>query len=76
MGWIGDCFANAFVESFWARMHVELLDCRSWKTRVELANAIFEFLVIFDNRKRRHSALGMHAPIEFERMHTYPAEVA
>ena len=34
--------------------------------RVELGNAIFEYLEIFHNRQRRHSALGMLTPIEFE----------
>jgi putative transposase len=76
MGSIGDCYDNAVVESFWGRMQVELLNRRRWKTRVELANAIFEYLEIFHNRKRRHSALGMRTPIEFEKMHTYPSEVA
>ena len=36
------------------------------KTRVELANAIFEYLQIFHNRRRRHSALGMVSPVEYE----------
>lgn len=36
------------------------------KTRVELANAIFEYIEIFHNRRRRHSSLGMRTPIEFE----------
>jgi putative transposase len=76
MGSVGDCFDNAVVESFWGRMQVELLNRRRWKTRVELANAIFEYLEVFHNRKRRHSALGMRTPIEFEKMHTYPSEVA
>ena len=76
MGSIGDCFDNAVVESFWGRMQVELLNRRRWKTRVDLSNAIFEYLEIFHNRKRRHSALGMRTPIEFEKMHTYPSEVA
>jgi hypothetical protein len=35
------------MEAFWSRMQVELLDRRRWKTRVELANAIFEYLEIF-----------------------------
>ena len=65
MGSIGDCF-NAVIESFWSRMQVELLDRKRCKTRVELANAIFEYLEIFHNRKRRHSALDMLTPIEFE----------
>jgi putative transposase len=57
------------VESFWARMQVELLNRKRWKTRVELANAIFEYLEIFHNRQRRHSSIGMHTPIEYETIH-------
>ena len=66
MGSIGDCYDNAMIESFWSRMQVELLDRQPWRTRVELANAIFEYLEIFHNRRRRHSALGMLTPVEFE----------
>ncbi len=66
MGSVGSCFDNAMIESFWSRMQVELLDRRHWRTRVELANAIFEYLEIFHNRQRRHSALGMLTPVEFE----------
>ena len=66
MGSIGDCFDNAVIESFWSRMQVELLDRARWRTRLELANAIFEYLEIFHNRQRRHSALGMLTPVEFE----------
>lgn len=76
MGSIGDCYDNAVIESFWARMQVELLDRQRWSTRVELANAIFEYLEIFHNRKRRHSALGMRTPVEFEMMNPYPIQVA
>lgn len=69
MGSVGSCFDNAMIESFWSRMQVELLDRRRWRTRMELANAIFEYLEIFHNRQRRHSALGMFSPIEFETRH-------
>lgn len=41
-----------------------------------LANAIFEYIEIFHNRKRRQSSLGMHSPIEFEKMNSYPSAVA
>ena len=57
---------NAMMEAFWARMQVELLNTRRWKTRVELANAIFKCIEVFHNRRRRHSSLGMLTPIEFE----------
>jgi putative transposase len=66
---IGDCYDNAVIESFWSRMQVELLDRQRWRTRIELANAMFEYLEIFHNRQRRHSALGMLTPVEFETKH-------
>ena len=66
MGSVGDCYDNAMMEAFWSRMQVELLDSRRWKTRVELANAIFEYIEVFHNRRRRHSSLAMLTPIEFE----------
>lgn len=68
MGSIGDCYDNSMIESFWGRMQTELLNRRRWRTRIELANAIFEYLEIFHNRQRRHSALGMRTPIEYEMM--------
>ena len=45
-GTIGDDYDNAVIESFWARMQTELLDRKQWSTRMELANALFEYLEI------------------------------
>jgi transposase InsO family protein len=73
MGSVGDCADNALMESFWGRVQTELLNRRRWRTRLELANALFEYLEIFHNRQRRHSALGMLTPIEYE---LRPAHVA
>jgi len=67
MGSIGDCYDNSMIESFWSRMQVELLDRKKWNTRIELSNAMFEYLEIWHNRKRRHSRLGWLTPVEFER---------
>jgi hypothetical protein len=47
-------------------MQVKLLDRQRWRTRIELANAIFGYLEVFHNRQRRHSTLGMLSRIEFE----------
>ena len=69
MGTVGDALDNAVAEAFWARMQVELLNRTRWRTRVELANAMFEYLEVFHNRQRRHSALGMRTPIEYEILH-------
>ncbi|MDH6246471.1 putative transposase [Mycobacterium sp. OTB74] len=76
MGSIGDCYDNAMIESFWGRMQTELLNRKKWKTRIELANAIFDYLEIFHNRQRRHSVLGMRTPIEFELLHQSTQPVA
>lgn len=70
MGSVGDCYDNSMIESFWSRMQVELLDRKKWKTRVELANAMFDYLEIWHNRRRRHSQLGWLTPIEFEGIST------
>jgi transposase InsO family protein len=70
MGSVGDCYDNAMIESFWSRMQVELLDRKRWRTRLELTTAIFEYLEIFHNRQRRHSALGMLTPVEYEMQNT------
>lgn len=51
------------------RMQTELLDRRMWRTRLELANAIFEYLEMFHNRKRRHFRPGMRSPVEYEKLY-------
>ena len=62
MGTIGDCYDNAMMESFWGTLQLEILDRKRWKTRDELANAIFEWIECWYNPKRRHSSIGMHSP--------------
>ena len=66
MGSVGDCYDNSMIESFWSRVQIELLDRQRWTTRIELANALFDYLEIWHNRQRRHSRLGMLSPIQFE----------
>ncbi len=70
MGAVGSPYDNAMVESFWDRMQVELLDRKRWKTRIELATAIHDYIELFHNTRRRHSALDMLTPSEHETLHT------
>lgn len=72
MGTVGDCFDNAMMESFWGTLQLELLDSKQWRTRDELANAIFEWIECWYNPTRRHSSIGMHAPVTFEVLHHAP----
>ncbi len=69
MGSVGAPFDNAMVEAFWARMQVELLNRKRWKTRVELATAMHDYIEIWHNTRRRHSALNMLTPTEYENQH-------
>ena len=70
MGSVGDCYDNAMMESFWSTLQLEVLDQRTWRTRGELANAIFEWIECWYNPTRRHSGIGMHSPVDFEQLHT------
>lgn len=71
---------NTMIESFRGRMQTELLNRKRWKTRIELANAICDYLEIFHNRQRHHPALGpalgTRTPTEFELLHQTAKPVA
>jgi putative transposase len=62
----GDCWDNAVAESFFATLTKELLIDGMFATRREARRALFEFIEIWYNRKRRHSSLGYCTPVEFE----------
>ncbi|MCU1418493.1 MAG: putative transposase [Schumannella sp.] len=66
MGAVGSAYDNALMESFWGRMQVELFNRRRWKTRIELAGAIHDYIELWHNPRRRHSALAMRTPDEIE----------
>ena len=65
-GTVGGGLDNAMMEPFWSSMQVELLNRKRWKTRVELSNAMFDYIEIFYNRQRPHSGLDCVSPIELE----------
>ena len=66
MSRVGNCWVIAVVESFFATLTKELLGTRMFATRAEASRAVFEFIEIWYNRKRRHSTLGYLTPVEFE----------
>jgi putative transposase len=65
MGTVGDALDNAVAESFFATLQTELLDRHRWTSRRQLAQAIFEWIEVFYNQQRRHSTIGMHAPVTY-----------
>jgi putative transposase len=70
MGTVGDCYDNAPMESFWGSMQIELLNRRTWRTNLELAIAMADYIDHFYNCDRRHSSLGYLTPDEFEAAHS------
>jgi transposase InsO family protein len=61
----GNCYDNAPTESFWGHLKQELIHHRHFQTRNEAVAAAREYIEIFYNRMRRHSALGNTAPSVF-----------
>lgn len=64
----GDCWDNAVVESFFATLKLDLVFRRTFRTRAEARQAIFNYIEVFYNRQRRHSYLGYRNPVEFEEL--------
>lgn len=62
----GDCWDNACAESFFATLKNEEVFNRSYKTRAEAMQSIFEYIAVFYNRKRRHSFLDYVSPEDYE----------
>ena len=63
----GNCYDNAYAESFFHTLKVELVHRRRFKTRAEAMAAIFEYIEVWYNRQRMHSSLGYRSPMEYER---------
>jgi hypothetical protein len=68
MGSRGDAYDNAVAETFFATLKKELVNRRSWPSRLELQSAVFEYIEAFYNRQRRHSTLGMLSPAGYEQL--------
>ncbi len=63
----GNCWDNAVMESFYARLKVELIYAKNYQSIDEARSGIFGYIEIFYNRKRRHSANDGVSPVEFEK---------
>lgn len=61
----GDCDDSALAERIFATLKGELIDTRLWPTRGVPRRATFEWIAIFYNRQRYHSALAYQGPITF-----------
>jgi putative transposase len=63
----GNCYDNAYAESFFGTLKTEL--AHRYESRSVARQSIFEYIEVFYNRIRRHSALNYVSPLEYERKH-------
>jgi putative transposase len=64
----GNCYDNAYVESFFGTLKTELVHGERYRTRLEARLSIFEYVEVFYNRQRSHSALGYRSPEQYEKL--------
>jgi len=66
MGKTGVCWDNALAESFFATYKIELIECAAWPTRTRARTATVRWIEVVYNRQRRHSAIDMLSPVDYE----------
>ncbi|WP_193106983.1 IS3 family transposase [Brachybacterium sp. FME24] len=66
MGQVGAAGDNATMESLFALLQKNVSDGKRWRTREELRIAIFEYIEVFYNRRRRHSSLEYATPNDYD----------
>ena len=64
----GDCWDNAVAESFFHTLKTELTNHHQFNNHQEAKNVIFEYIEVFYNKIRIHSANNYLAPVEFEKV--------
>jgi len=61
----GNCWDNAPRESFFATLKKELVHYEAYRSRAAARQSLFEYIEVFYNRVRRHSAIGYQSPSQF-----------
>jgi putative transposase len=61
-----NCQDNGHMESFFHSLKAELVHQRSFTSDAQLNASLRGYIEVFYNRKRIHSSLGYHSPVEFE----------
>ena len=63
-----NCYDNAITESFFHTLNVEHVYFEKYETRDDARKSLFEYIEIFYNRVRKHSALNYKSPAAFEEL--------
>lgn len=66
MGQRGSCYDNAIMETFFGALKSERVHFEKYESRMQAMVSLFDYIEIFYNRQRRHSALNYKTPEEYE----------
>jgi Integrase core domain len=70
MSGLGNCYDNAKAEAFFSTLKSECLPATQvFESKAVARRELFEYIEIYYNNKRLHSALGYQAPRQFEAEH-------
>jgi putative transposase len=64
----GRCYDNAVAESFFHSLKVELVYGQRFNSREDAMSAIFNYMEVYYNTMRRHSALDYVSPTDYEKI--------
>ncbi|MEI7066456.1 IS3 family transposase [Pectobacterium parmentieri] len=62
----GCCYDNAVMESVYHTLKTELMRGKAFVSREQAMNALFDYIEVFYNRRRKHSTLGYQTPVDDE----------
>ena len=72
----GNCWDNAVAESFFKTLKSEMVYHKRFLTKEQAKLEIFDYIEVWYNRKRRHSAIDYFTPCEYEKMLSKKREAA
>lgn len=65
----GNCFDNSYVESWFSSLKKEWIYRNTYSTEQELRALVFDYIEVWYNRRRKHSALGYLSPMQFKKLY-------
>lgn len=66
----GNCYDNAYVESWFSSLKKEWIYRNKYSSKSELRALVFEYIEIWYNKNRKHSSLGNMSPVMYRKNHT------
>jgi len=64
----GNCYDNAYVESWFGSLKKEWIYRHDFSTKAEVRTLVFEYIETWYNKKRKHSSLGFMSPVEYKNL--------